>query len=84
LQLRLQMGANEPAYLIPNNSFYQDTGGHWIFVVSADGKRAERREIQLGRRNSQFIEVLAGLDINEQVIVSPYTLYKDIDSLRIH
>lgn len=84
LQLRLQIGANEPAQLIPNNSFYQDTGGHWIFVVSADGKRAERREIQLGRRNSQFIEVLAGLDINEQVIVSPYTLYKDIDSLRIH
>ncbi|HEX7762285.1 MAG TPA: HlyD family efflux transporter periplasmic adaptor subunit [Cellvibrio sp.] len=84
LQLRLQMGANEPAQLIPNNSFYQDTGGHWIFVVSADGKRAQRREIKLGRRNSQFIEVLSGLDLREQVIVSPYTLYKDIDSLRIY
>lgn len=84
LQLRLQMGANEPAQLIPNSSFFQDTGGHWIFVVSADGKRAQRREIKLGRRNSQFIEVLSGLDLNEQVIVSPYTLYKDIDSLRIH
>lgn len=84
LQLRLQMGANELAQLIPNNSFYQDTGGHWIFVVSADGKRAERREIKLGRRNSQFIEVLSGLDVNEQVVVSPYTLYKEIDSLRIY
>jgi HlyD family secretion protein len=84
LQLRLQMGANEPAQLIPNNSFYQDTGGHWIFVVAADGKRAERREIKLGRRNSQFIEVLSGLDVNEQVVVSPYTLYKEIDSLRIY
>jgi HlyD family secretion protein len=84
LQLRLQMGANEPAQLIPNSSFFQDTGGHWIFVLSADGKRAQRREIKLGRRNSQFIEVLSGLDLNEQVIVSPYTLYKDIDSLGIH
>ncbi|WP_191966524.1 efflux RND transporter periplasmic adaptor subunit [Cellvibrio sp. KY-YJ-3] len=83
LQLRLQMGANEPAQLIPNNSFFQDTGGHWIFVVSADGKRAYRRDIKLGRRNSQFIEVLAGLDPNEQVIVSPYTTYNDIDSLKI-
>lgn len=84
LQLRLQMGANEPAQLIPNSSFFQDTGGHWIFVLSADGKRAQRREIKLGRRNSQFIEVLSGLDLNEQVIVSPYTLYKDVDSLGIH
>ncbi len=84
LQLRLQMGANEPAQLIPNNSFFQDTGGHWIFVVSDDGKHAQRREIKLGRRNSQFIEVLSGLDLNEQVIVSPYTLYKDIDSLKIY
>ncbi len=83
LQLRLQMGANEPAQLIPNNSFFQDTGGHWIFVVSADGKHAYRRDIKLGRRNSQFIEVLAGLDPNEQVIVSPYTTYNDIDSLKI-
>jgi len=84
LQLRLQMGANEPAQLIPNNSFFQDTGGHWIFVVSADGRRAQRRDIKLGRRNSQFIEVLAGLDINEQVVVSPYTTYNDIDYLKIH
>lgn len=84
LQLRLQMGANEPAQLIPNNSFFQDTGGHWIFVVSPDGKRAQRREITLGRRNSQFIEVIAGLEINEQIIISPYTSYKDIDSLKIN
>lgn len=84
LQLRLQMGANEPALLIPNNSFFQDTGGHWIFVMTADGKRAQRRDIKLGRRNSQFIEVIAGLEINEHIIVSPYTTYNDIDSLKIN
>jgi len=84
LQLRLQMSANEPAQLIPNNSFFQDTGGHWIFVVSADGKRAQRRDIQLGRRNSQFIEVISGLKLDEQVIVSPYTIYSDIDYLKIY
>lgn len=84
LQLRLQMGANEPAQLIPNNSFFQDTGGHWIFVVSADGQRAQRRDIQLGRRNSQFIEVISGLILGEQVIVGPYTTYADIDYLKIH
>lgn len=84
LQLRLQMGANEPAQLIPNNSFFQDTGGHWIFVVSANGKQAYRRDIKLGRRNSQFIEVISGLTLDEQVIVGPYTTYADIDYLKIH
>ncbi|HCS64239.1 MAG TPA: efflux transporter periplasmic adaptor subunit, partial [Cellvibrio sp.] len=84
LQLRLQMGANEPAQLIPNNSFFQDTGGHWIFVVTADGQRAQRRDIQLGRRNSQFIEVISGLTLDEQVIVGPYTTYSDIDYLKIY
>jgi len=84
LQLRLQMGANEPAQLIPNNSFFQDTGGHWIFVVSVDGKQAYRRDIKLGRRNSQFIEVISGLTLDEQVIVGPYTTYADIDYLKIH
>jgi HlyD family secretion protein len=61
LQMRLQVGASEPALLIPNSSFYQDTGGHWIFVASADGTRALRRNITPGRRNNQFIEVLHGL-----------------------
>lgn len=83
LQVRLQMGANEPAQLIPNNSFIQDTGGHWIFVLADNGKRAQRRDIKLGRRNSQFIEIVAGLNPDEQVIVSPYTNYKDIDFLNI-
>ncbi len=84
LQMRLQLGENEPARLIPNNSFFQDTGGHWIFVVSNDEKHAQRRVIKLGRRNSQFIEVIEGLSVGEHVIVSPYTTYNDIQSLIIN
>lgn len=84
LHMRLQLGENEPARLIPNNSFFQDTGGHWIFVMSNDEKNAQRRAIKLGRRNSQFIEVIEGLAVGEQVIVSPYTTYNDIQSLIIN
>lgn len=83
LQMRLQIGANEPALLVPNHSFYQDTGGHWIFVVDTNRQQARRREIKLGRRNSQYIEVLHGLAQGETVIVSPYTNYKDIETLII-
>lgn len=83
LQMRLQIGANEPALLIPNNSFYQDTGGHWIYVMDGSQQFARKRDITLGRRNAQSIEVLNGLVEGESVIVSPYTNYKEIDRLII-
>ncbi|HSX50193.1 MAG TPA: efflux RND transporter periplasmic adaptor subunit [Cellvibrio sp.] len=83
LQLRLQMGANEPARLIPNNSFFQDTGGHWIFVVDSRGESATKRNIKTGRRNSEFIEVLEGLSTGEQVVVSAYTRYDQIEKLHL-
>ena len=62
LQLRLTLGDNSDAILIPNGSFYQETGGSWIFVVSPDGTEAVKRNVRLGRRNTDFIEVLDGLE----------------------
>ena len=81
LQLRLTLGDNSDAVLIPNGSFYQETGGSWIFVVSPDETEAVRRSVRLGRRNTDFIEVLDGLEPGEKVITSPYTSYSDMDRL---
>ncbi len=81
LQLRLTLGDNSDALLIPNGSFYQETGGNWVFVVAADGTEAVRRSVRLGRRNSDFIEVLDGLEPGERVITSPYTSYAGMDRL---
>jgi len=83
LQVKLTLGDNADAILIPNGSFYQETGGNWIFVVSADGTEAVRRSVRLGRRNTDFIEVLDGLEPGEQVITSPYTSYVDMDRLTL-
>lgn len=70
--LNLQLGQSENAVLVPRGTFYQKTGGKWIFVVAPDGGRAERREIRLGRQNPQYYEVLEGLAPGEKVIVSGY------------
>lgn len=83
LQLRLTLGDNADALLIPNGSFYQETGGNWIFVVSADGNEAIKRTVRLGRRNTDFIEVLDGLEPGERVITSPYTSFVDMDRLNL-
>jgi len=84
LPLRLTLGDNADAVLIPNGAFYQETGGNWIFVVSPDGTEAVRRSVRLGRRNTDFIEVLDGLEPGERVITSPYTSYVDMDRLNLN
>jgi len=84
LQLKLTLGDNSDAVLIPNGSFYQETGGNWVFVVSADGSEAVRRSVRLGRRNTDFIEVLDGIEAGEQVVTSPYTSYVGLDRLTIN
>lgn len=79
--LNLQLGQPEEAILIPRGSFYQQTGGKWIYVVNKDGNRAVKREIRIGRQNPQYYEVLEGLEPGEKVITSGYETYGDSDVL---
>ena len=83
VQLRMTLGASSRARLVPAGAFYNDTGGSWIFVVAADGRSAERRQVRLGRRNADFIEVLDGLQPGERVITSPYTGFLERDRLTL-
>ena len=70
--LNLQLGQPEKAILIPRGTFYQKTGGKWIYVVSPEGGKAVKREIRIGRQNPQYYEVLEGLEPGEKVITSGY------------
>jgi HlyD family secretion protein len=83
LQARLTFGDPTPARLLPNGAFYNDTGGSWVFVVAPDGRHAIKRQVRLGRRNEDYIEVLDGLDPGEKVITSPYTGFADKSRLDI-
>lgn len=75
--INLELGQPTQSIIIPRGAFYQTTGGSWIFVVSADGNKAYRRPVKIGRQNPQFYEVLEGLDAGEQVIVSSYETFGD-------
>lgn len=77
MQARLTLSDPSAARLIPSGAFYSDTGGAWVFVVAPDGRSAEKRTVRLGRRNTDFIEVLGGLDRGERVITSAYTGFVD-------
>ena len=79
--LNLQLGQPEEAIIIPRGTFYQKTGGKWIYVVNKDGNKAVKREIRIGRQNPQYYEVLEGLEPGERVITSGYETYGDSDVL---
>jgi len=81
VQVKLTLGDSSRALLIPNGAFFNDTGGNWVFVVDSSGKGATRRQVQLGRRNNDFIEVLGGLKQGERVITSSYSGLVDKDHL---
>ena len=79
--LNLQLGQPESAVLIPRGTFYQKTGGKWIYVVSPSGDKAVKREIRIGRQNPQYYEVLEGLEPGEKVITSGYDNFGDNNTL---
>lgn len=79
--INLQLGQPVDAILIPRGAFYQATGGQWIFVVTADGSKAIRRKITIGRQNPNYYEVISGLEAGEKVITSSYDTYGDVQEL---
>ncbi len=70
--IRMELGKSSKAILIPVGGFFSETGGNWIYVMDASGKKASKRNITLGRRNPEFFEVLDGLKPGEKVITSSY------------
>lgn len=81
MDMKVELGGSSRAIMLPSGPFYQDTGGSWVFVVSPDGKSASRRNVRLGRRNPDHVEVLDGLKPGEKVIVSGYEAYLKMDRL---
>lgn len=83
LQIRLQLSDPAPAVLLPRGGFYQNTGGAWVYVLDAASHTAMKRNIRLGRQNPEYYEVLEGLTPGEQVIVSSYDAYRNMDRLEL-
>lgn len=81
LQIRLALSQEKQAMLIPKGGFFQQTGGNWIFKVSEDGNSAYKADIRLGSQNTEYYEVLSGLEPGDKVITSSYDNYGDVQEL---
>lgn len=81
--LDLELGQAEQAVIIPRGTFFQTTGGQWIFVLDKSGEKAYRRSVRIGRQNPLYYEVLEGLEPGERVVTSGYEAFKDNEVLVI-
>jgi HlyD family secretion protein len=80
-RIKLELGESKEAVLIPRGGFYQSTGGQWVFIIDESGEFAYRRDISIGRQNPRYYEVLSGLEPGEEVIISSYDTFGDVDKL---
>lgn len=79
--LNLQLGSPADAVIIPKGTFYQHTGGNWIYVLDESGKFAVKRAIKIGRQNPKYYEILEGLEAGEKVIISGYENFGDSEKV---
>jgi HlyD family secretion protein len=82
-ETRITLGGTSPGLILPNDAFLGDTGGTWAFVLTPDGRSAERRKIRVGRRNNSQLEVASGVAPGERVIVSTYAGFGKAERLQI-
>lgn len=81
LQIRLALSDETQALLLPKGGFYQQTGGNWIFKLNEDGSKAYRVDVQLGRQNPDYYEIMSGLKPGDKVVTSSYETYGDMQEL---
>jgi len=67
---------------IRNSSYYMGTGMYDLWVIN--GGKAEKRQIELGESNYQYVEVINGLNNGEEVIISDMKKHKDKSTINIH
>jgi HlyD family secretion protein len=81
VHIRLELGDLSEAVTLARGGFYQKTGGQWAFVVDPSAEFATKRDIRLGRKNTEVFEVLSGLEPGEKVVTSSYDTFGDAERL---
>ena len=67
---------------IPNGQYFQGPGSYILFVNTADD-RLERRNVELGDSNFDYVEVKSGIEPGEMVVISDMSEFKKNRSLRM-
>lgn len=75
---KLSLGGDRQALVLPTGPFLERSGGDWMMVMEGENK-ALRRQVRLGRRNTEQVEILGGLKAGDRVITSDYSAFEKVD-----
>lgn len=81
LNMKILQSEPEIKSVIEIGGFLKESGGNWVYRVENEG--AVKVPITTGIKNSEYIEVLSGLNIGDKVIISSYKKFKDYEKLKI-
>lgn len=81
LTIKLALSNEIEANLLARGSFYQITGGNWVYLVDPEKQIAYKKEIKINKQNPEFFEVEKGLNPGDIVIVSSYDNYGNRDEI---
>ena len=82
-RVKVELAQPEPAVIIPRGDFYKKTSGEWIFCIEEGTNIARRVEIEIGRQNPEYFEVIKGLKPGDRVIVGGYDRIGDAEEVVI-
>jgi len=80
-QARIELGGQAQSMTVPKGNFYNYTHGQWVFRLNAQGTRAIRVPVSIGRQNPRQYEVLEGLEPGDVIITTGYDRIADADEV---
>lgn len=80
---RIEIERLDDVVYLARPSFGNPNSTVGLFRLDADGDRANRVQVQLGRSSVDTIEIISGLAVGDRVIVSDTSQWQDADALRL-
>ncbi|MDD2264223.1 MAG: HlyD family efflux transporter periplasmic adaptor subunit [Bacteroidales bacterium] len=72
----------EDVMRIANGPYYTGQGSYELFVLN--GNSLEKRKVQLGESNYEYVEVISGLQSGDKVVVSDMSQYRNKNKLKVN
>lgn len=82
LTTRILMEEKHEVLTLPRGQFLDSGGGRVAYVLGDDGV-ARRRSIEIGARSLSEVEVMAGLEMGERVVISSIDTFRGADTVLV-
>ena len=79
---RVYLERIDNSLILRRGAFLDSDGGTVAYVV--EGDEAVRRDIEIGSRGTRFVEVISGLELGDEVIISSYTDMQNAERITLN